>query len=155
MLVYCNVAQNKGRLPPTVVPFCQPKNTSLTGARASLDSVCTRKIALACSICTAKSTSLTRARLKKLTVWGKNRLLFTQWIWSLWADPSAIKCRLSHNGLVRVLEPTSFWREKRGSRRHLTTGFSEDFLVAEASHQQLSVLLFCFHWRGLNFLRQK
>ena len=40
---------------------------------------------------------------------------------------------LSIHCVVLVLEPSSFWR---GSRRH-TTGFSENVVVAEASHQIL------------------
>ena len=40
---------------------------------------------------------------------------------------------LSIHYVVLVLEPSSFWR---GSRRHIT-GFSENVVVAEASHQIL------------------
>ena len=34
---------------------------------------------------------------------------------------------------VRAREPVSFWREKRGSRRHFTTSFSENGVVAKTT----------------------
>ena len=40
-------------------------------------------------------------------------------------------------------EAASFWRGKRGSRRHSTTSFIASVVVAGTSYQMLEVLAFC------------
>ena len=42
---------------------------------------------------------------------------------------------------MRAREPASFWRGKCDSRRHSTTNFSENVVVAKTSYQMLGILL--------------
>ena len=68
-------------------------------------------------------------------------------VWVDYSDYSS-QCRnlsleIVWSGRVRAREPASFWRKKRDSRRHFSTGFSENVVVAKTIFQMLKVLSFC------------